>query len=359
MDFHELEAFVALAENLHFARAASQVHLSPSALSRLLGRLEEELGVALLVRDTRQVALTPEGTSFLAFARESIHRQKDLLLTLGERDDRLRGILRIYASVTACYSILPPLVEALAREHPDLRLMVETGDPSDAADAVREGRAELALDALPPNGFRNLDCHSVRTTPLVFVSSRSGAYGKVDLPHDRMQVAGASSLSGVGLEARSGARSLSGDGLEAGLESPSGVGLESRSGESSLLSAAELERKMIAAISSVPVVLPKTGLSRDRFDRWTRAHGIKPVIAAETVGNEAVLALARLGLGLGLVPRLVLENGPFAEGLVLYEAGPDFGEYDLGFIQKPASSGPESARRIRTAVAEIIRYTYR
>lgn len=337
MDFHELEAFSALADTLHFARAASQVHLSPSALSRLLGRLEEELGVSLLVRDTRQVALTPEGEAFLAFARESIHRQKDLLLKLGERDDRLRGILRIYASVTACYSILPPLVEALSREHPDLRLSVETGDPSDAADAVREGRAELALDALPPNGFRSLECHSVRKTPLVFVSSRSGAYGGVDLPQDRFREGG-----GNGMGESTTNRMLAG----------SGVGEDT-------LSSAELERKMAAAISSVPVVLPKTGLSRDRFDRWTRAHGIKPLIAAETVGNEAVLALARLGLGLGLVPRLVLENGPFAEGLVIYEAGPDFGEYDLGFIQKPASSGPESARRMRTAMAEIIRYTYR
>lgn len=342
MDFHELEAFSALADTLHFARAASQVHLSPSALSRLLGRLEEELGVSLLERDTRQVSLTSEGEAFLAFARESIHRQKDLLLKLGERDDRLRGILRIYASVTACYSILPPLVEALAREHPDLRLSVETGDPSDAADAVREGRAELALDALPPNGFRGLECHSVRKTPLVFVSSRSGAYGSVDLPQDRFRE-GADNGMGEG----EGNRGMIGNGYGAGALSADS------------LSATELERKMAAAISSVPVVLPKTGLSRDRFDRWTRAHGIKPLIAAETVGNEAVLALARLGLGLGLVPRLVLENGPFAEGLVIYEAGPDFGEYDLGFIQKPASSGPESARRMRTAMAEIIRYTYR
>lgn len=321
MDFHELEAFSALADTLHFARAASQVHLSPSALSRLLGRLEEEMGVLLLERDTRQVSLTREGAAFLAFARESLHRQQDLLLKLGERDDRLRGILRIYASVTACYSILPPLVEALAKEHPDLRLSIETGDPSDAADAVREGRAELALDALPPSGFRQLECHSVRKTPLVFVSARSGAYGNVNLPLDRIREGGVHFADSLPAE--------------------------------------ELERKMIAVLSSVPVVLPKNGLSRERFDRWTRTHGIKPLVAAETVGNEAVLALARLGLGLGLVPRLVLESGPFAEGLVLYEAGPDFGEYDLGFIQKPASSGPESARRMRTAIAELIRYTYR
>ena len=58
MDFHEQEGFLALAENLHFARASAKVHLSPSALSRLIGRLEEELGVILFERDTRRVKVT-------------------------------------------------------------------------------------------------------------------------------------------------------------------------------------------------------------------------------------------------------------------------------------------------------------
>jgi LysR family positive regulator for ilvC len=320
MDFHELEAFIALADTFHFARAAAQVHLSPSALSRLLGRLEEELGVTLFERDTRQVSLTAEGETFLSFARETIHRRDDLRLKLSERDDQLRGILRIYASVTACYSILPPLIETLSKEHPALRLSVETGDPAGAAEAVREGRAELGLDAIPPNGYRDLECHSVRKTPLVFVSSRSGAYGKLPLAEESRSAADGSF--------RLGASPV-----------PKSEPLES-------------------VLQSVPLVLPKTGLSRDRFDRWSRIHGVKPEIAAETAGNEAVLALARLGLGLGLVPRLVLENGPFADGLVLYGAGPEFGDYDIGFVQKPSVTGTDSARRLRSELARIIRATY-
>jgi LysR family positive regulator for ilvC len=320
MDFHELEAFIALADTFHFARAAAQVHLSPSALSRLLGRLEEELGVTLFERDTRQVSLTTEGETFLSFARETIHRRDDLRLKLSERDDQLRGILRIYASVTACYSILPPLIETLSKEHPALRLSVETGDPAGAAEAVREGRAELGLDAIPPNGYRDLECHSVRKTPLVFVSSRSGAYGKLPLAEESRS-------------ARDGAFRL---------------------GVAPIPKSEPLE----TVLQTVPLVLPKTGLSRERFDRWSRIHGVKPEIAAETAGNEAVLALARLGLGLGLVPRLVLENGPFADGLVLYGAGPEFGDYDIGFVQKPSITGTDSARRLRSELARIIRATY-
>lgn len=317
MDIHELEAFIALAESMHFAKAAIRIHLSPSALSRLLARLEEEIGVPLLERDTRQVSLTPEGEDFLAFARETVHRRDDLLLRVAERDDRLRGILRVYASVTACYSILPPLVSTLAREHPDLKLSVETGDPANAANAVREGRAELALDALPPGGFPDLDAYLVRNTPLVFVSSSTGAFADLSLPRDRM----------FAERARPSPR-----------ERPATAGDE--------------------ILLSQPLILPKTGLARERLDRWARARGAKPNVAAETSGNEAVLALARLGLGLGLVPRLVLENGPFAEGLVVYEAGSELGSYDIGFVQKKVDAGTEAARRFRRTVADIIKRTY-
>lgn len=302
MDFHELEAFLILADTLHFAKASTLVHLSPSALSRLLGRLEEDLGVCLFERDTRRVVLTEEGEAFREFARETIHRRDDLKLQIGNHDDKLRGILRVYASVTACYSILPPFVETLKNEHPELRLSVETGDPADAAEAVREGTVELALGALPPNGFKDLDCYSVRKTPLVFASSLSGPYGKLNVPSD---------------------------------------GIVSE-----------------AILSTIPLILPKSGLGRERFDKWARLQGVKPDIAAETAGNEAILALARLGVGLGLVPKLVLENGPFAEGLAVYHAGAEFGDYDIGFIQRKNSNGSDTVRIRRTVITDVIHRTY-
>ncbi len=311
MDFSELTAFVALADNLHFARAAENVHLSPSALSRIIRRLEEELGVTLLDRDTRKVALTSEGLSFLSFARQTIFNREDLQLRLSERKDEIRGILRVYASVTACYSILPAFVEALAREHPLLRLSVETGDPSDAASAVRDGRADLAVDALPEKGFRDLESYSVKKTPLVLVLAASGIYGTLG-------------------ERTKTPQSFQGDSTD-----------------------------RLALTERLPLILPKVGIARERFDRWARAKGVKPEIAAETSGNEAVLALARLGLGLGLVPRIVLENSPFAEGLVIYDAGGDFGEYDIGFIQKPVNVGTGSARKVRAEIERIVHVTYR
>lgn len=65
MELRQLEAFVVLAKELHFARTADRLHMAPPTLSDLIRRLEIELGTPLLVRTTRRVALTPAGAEFL------------------------------------------------------------------------------------------------------------------------------------------------------------------------------------------------------------------------------------------------------------------------------------------------------
>lgn len=298
MDFHELEAFVVLAKTLHFARAAATLHTSPSGLSRLLGRLEEELEIRLFERDTRRVELTSEGASFLEFAQETLRRRGDLMQSFAPGDASLTGTLRVYASVTACYTVLPPFAEAIHARHPGLRLEVKTGDPAGAEEAVRTGLVDLGLGALPDEGFEDLTAFSVTQTPLVFVSSSKGPYCDLDF---------------------------------------------SRGHE--------------AVIASVPLILPLSGYARSRFEKQVKKWGIKPQIAAETAGNEAVLAFARLGLGLGLVPRIVLENSPFAEGLVMYEGGEGFGNYDIGFIMRP-SRGGAAPTRLKSAVIAALGRAY-
>lgn len=290
MDFFELEAYVMLTRHLHFARAAEALNASPSALSRIVGRLEDEVGARLFERDTRRVALTAAGQSFLSFAEDTLHRRDLLRQSLDSLDGRLRGTLRVYASVTACYTILPPLVEALGREHPELKLSVETGDPADAESVLRDGRVDLALAALPEGGLAGMDCFSVRKTPLVFVAAR---------------------------------------GLVTGGQPD---------------------------WATVPLILPRRGLARERFDRWTRQRDLKVHVAAETAGNEAILALARLGQGLGLVPRIVLDNSPFAEGLEVWNPEPGLGDYDIGFVLPPWKPGAD--RGLRAAVQDLLSRVY-
>lgn len=305
MDIAELHAFVLLGEILHIGKTANQCNMSPSALSRLLQRLEEELQTKLFERDTRQMKLTEEGLLFLDFAKETVHKKEDLFLKFQAQGSSLRGIVRIYASVTACYSVLPPFVEELAKVHPQLKLSVQTGDPADAAEAVREGLVELALDAHPEKGFIGLDFFPIKETPLVLIASKTGPY-------------------------YSKIKTLS--------ENP------------------KTQLKEILATS--PFVLPKAGLARDRFNKIIKKQNIKPLVAAETAGNEAILALTRLGLGIGLVPEIVLQNSPFAEGLLSYNPNFLFGSYEIGFIQKPNNIGSDIQKRFRTALGSLIIQTY-
>lgn len=295
MDFHELRAFQALGRHLHFGKAAQAINASPSALSRMISRLEDEVGLPLVDRDTRRVVLTEDGKAFLDFCDETLRRRDELHLTMGQDSGELRGTLRLYASVTACYSILPPLARELGTRHPGLRLQVDTGDPADAMEALEAGGVDLALAAIPAGGFRNITCFSVQRTPLVFVASRDGPWGALSDP------------------------------------------VYSR------------------ALADLPLIVPHKGLARERLDRWLKTRRIQAHVRAETAGNEAILALARLGLGLGLVPRLVLDNSPFAQGLVQYPGDPELGDYDIGFLF-PVQRG--STRRLQEAMTEILGIAY-
>ncbi len=296
MVFYELKAFSVLSQKLHFAKAAHEVNLSPSALSRMITRLEEETGVTLFERNNRDVTLTDNGKKFLKFAEKSLSEKEELLTDFSNKTDEVSGTLHVYASVTACYTIMPPFIKQLALKYPLIHLSVETGDPAGAPSAVREGKAELAVAAIPENGYDTFECIPVRTSPLVFAASSNGPYVEVN-------------------------------------GSPQDI------------------------VSSVPLILPKQGLARRRFDSWIKSRNVKPVIAAETEGNEAVMALAALGLGIGLVPKIVLENGPYSEGFICHSAGNALGYYDIGFIQKVQISGTESVKKIRLAVTDILHHS--
>jgi DNA-binding transcriptional LysR family regulator len=89
LDLRLVRHFVAVAEELHFGRAAARLYIAQQALSRDVARLERHLGVALLARTTRRVSLTPEGERFLARARQLLALQDQALGELGPAGARL------------------------------------------------------------------------------------------------------------------------------------------------------------------------------------------------------------------------------------------------------------------------------
>lgn len=91
--------------------------------------------------------------------------------------------------------------------------------------------------------------------------------------------------------------------------------------------------------NDTPLILPKQGIARKRFDRWRKEMGIKPRIYAQVTGNEAIIAMVHLGCGIGLVPEMVLEKSPFMHTIDIMEILPPLEPYFIGICANKKSLG--------------------
>jgi DNA-binding transcriptional LysR family regulator len=122
MELKNLKSFVAVAEQLSFIRAARLLHLSQSALTEQIQKLEEELGVALLIRDRRSVKLTAAGIVFLAEARATLTRAKQAVDRVQKAARGEIGRLRIGFVSSAALEIVPGIVVAFRSLFPAVSL---------------------------------------------------------------------------------------------------------------------------------------------------------------------------------------------------------------------------------------------
>ncbi|ALG73228.1 hypothetical protein VY88_14635 [Azospirillum thiophilum] len=165
LELRQVRCFVAVAEELHFRRAAERVAMAQAALSHQVRLLEAELGCPLLFRTTRQVSLTAAGVAFLTEAR--------LLLEQAERTVRVAraaaeggGILRIGGIDEALVAVLPPVLARLRAEHPTLRITLTEGSSAEQeADLIRQ-RIDLAL-LRPPVTDPDIACVRLFDEPFI------------------------------------------------------------------------------------------------------------------------------------------------------------------------------------------------
>ncbi len=170
MDIHSLRLFLHLSETLHFGRTSRECALSPSALSRTVKRLEEETGAVLFRRDNRQVQLTREGKLFRKYALKSIDDWNHVLESLRNYPGHVEGAISLYATVTACYGILPKILSKFRKEYPDVRVNLKTGDAAGTVSQVQDGAADLSIAVIPDKLPDSLVSRVLITIPLVFIS---------------------------------------------------------------------------------------------------------------------------------------------------------------------------------------------
>ncbi|AQA03131.1 LysR family transcriptional regulator [Mycobacterium sp. MS1601] len=167
MELRHLRYFRAVAEELHFGRAAQRLHIAQPPLSQQIRQLERELGVALLIRSTRNVELTPAGQAYLSRTiriLDSVDDAADLARRVAEGTT---GRLVIGCVGSATYSVLPQLVRALGEQLPevDVRVRGEMLAPAQLA-ALAAGEIDLAL-LRPPVVDPSLSTEIVRSDSLL------------------------------------------------------------------------------------------------------------------------------------------------------------------------------------------------
>jgi len=135
-DLNTLAAFMAVAQERNFTRAAAQLGVSQSALSRTVRGLEDDMGMPLLVRTTRSVALTDAGERLLAAIEPSLTDIRTEVESLRAQADRPAGIVRITATDYAVNTCIWPRIQPLLRQYPDLH--IEITEDYGMADIVTE-----------------------------------------------------------------------------------------------------------------------------------------------------------------------------------------------------------------------------
>jgi LysR family positive regulator for ilvC len=274
MNHDALRLFLHLSRTLRFLQTSRECHISPSALSRAIQRLEREVGCRLFERDRRTVRLTPEGTRLAAHARDVLDRwdavTHELRGSSGADTGTLRGTIALFASVTACQSFLPGIMRGFRERFPDIHIRLETGYAVDALEMLAEGRVDVTVAALPARVPAPLTARVLLHTPLVFIAPAASC---------------------------------------------------------------EVQRQVARRPlpwPELPIILPASGLARADADRWFRRKRIAPRIYSEVPGSEAILSLVSLGCGVGIVPRIVMDKSPLRAEVRALDVEPEIGEFRVG-----------------------------
>ncbi|MFL4476366.1 LysR family transcriptional regulator [Paeniglutamicibacter sp. MACA_103] len=158
MEFRQFEAFLAVAEELHFGRAAEKLHMAQPALSRSIRLLERELGTELFERTTRKVRLTPSGEALLEPAKViNVHVDGVKRIARSAQQGEI-GLVKVGFAGTTGYSIMSILAREVSREQPGISLALQPQMYSgEALSMLRDGEIDLGvISSAAPVGISTL-----------------------------------------------------------------------------------------------------------------------------------------------------------------------------------------------------------
>lgn len=253
-DLARLRVLHAVAGHGTLAAAAAALHLTPSAVSQQMAKLEREAGCVLAERQGRGLRLTEEGLALAGHAARILATVEEAAADLAARQGRLLGTLTVGAFPTAVRGLLPPVVTSCAAAHPDLRIRLLEVEPYQALGRLTAGDLDLVVS----QDWVNVP---------VAVPDRLRAK---DIGHDPADVA-----------------------------VPSGHPLADRADVS------------LSELAAEPWISSTAGtICHDWLTNTFRRDGHEPSIAHQAAEFPTQLALVAAGLGVALIPRLAADHVP-------------------------------------------------
>lgn len=275
MELRELQLYLHLCNSLHFGKTSREFHLSPSTLTRIIQKLEHEVGETLFERDNRTVQLTVAGRKFREYAIETLERWHNLKRDLQQNSMALSGKLSIFCSVTASYSFLHELLDEFRSQYPAVEINLHTGDTALTIQRILDEQEDVGIAARPDRLPDKLSFRAIHQSALLFIAP----------------------LSPGPLRDK--------------------IGKYQQSGES-------------LPWEQIPFILSESGLARSRVDMWFRQQDIKPNVYAQVAGNEAIVSMVSLGFGVGVVPQLVVDNSPMRGKIEILRVLPELEPFSIG-----------------------------
>ncbi len=276
MELRQLRYFIAVAEELHFGRAAARLFIAQPPLSQQIKKLEEEMGVLLFDRSNRRVRLTPEGRKFLCVARSTLESldcgvEKVKRMARGEI-----GRLQVGFVNTAAQSRFPNVVAEFRKHHPGITLDIREMYSHVQRDAVAAGEMDAGLVHCCCVEMRGLDW-------LTFLSEEYVLAVHEDHPIARQDISCDEDLHGEDL-----------------------------------------------------IMFPReySPVSYDKTIARFHNRGIVPNIVQEAGTHQTKLALVSAGMGMGFVPARMERACPPSVKLIHYEWGEQKGISELKLIWK-------------------------
>jgi DNA-binding transcriptional LysR family regulator len=168
MELRHLRYFTALADELHFGRAADAVFVAQSTLSQQIQAFEDEIGVRLFDRSSGGVELTEAGRTFVPYAERVLREARRAKSVAQAARDGLAGLLTITYEATAMRSGLPAIIKAFRRQRPHGELDLVEDTTSEQVSALHEEETDVGFLFLPIDE-RGLRVHTLFSAPMVAV----------------------------------------------------------------------------------------------------------------------------------------------------------------------------------------------